>query len=110
MWRWSFSSVRELSDNFKPDVRFPAVTKNRKLEKPLSDWAACHKAIGDIYLPKKWKAETLQTGLEFDNSKPLLESVIFKCISWLNDSFFAGDDRGFLSQGTSPTRSLSLYL
>jgi hypothetical protein len=29
-------------------------------------------------------------------SNPRLKSGIFKCISWLNDSFFGGDDRGFL--------------
>jgi hypothetical protein len=42
---------------------------------------------------------TLQPGLEFDNVKPQLESGIFKCTSWLNGSFFEGDDRGFLKDG-----------
>jgi hypothetical protein len=32
-------------------------------------------------------------------SNPRLESGIFKCISWLNGSFFGGDDRGFLKEG-----------
>jgi hypothetical protein len=36
--------------------------------------------------------ETLQPGLVFDNFKPWLKSGIFKCISWLNGSFFGGDD------------------
>jgi hypothetical protein len=30
----------------------------------------------------------LQPGLEFDNIKPRLKSGIFKCICWLNGSFF----------------------
>jgi hypothetical protein len=38
-------------------------------------------------------------GLEFDNFKPWLESVTFKCISWLNRLLFKGDDRGFLKEG-----------
>jgi hypothetical protein len=38
-------------------------------------------------------------GLEFDNFKPRLKSGIFKCISWLNGSFFGGDNRGFLQEG-----------
>jgi hypothetical protein len=48
---------------------------------------------------KEGRAETLQHGLEFDNLKPLLKSCIFKSISWLNGSFFGGDDRGFLKEG-----------
>ncbi len=54
----------------------------------LSDWAQCPKAIGGIFFTKKWRAETPQPGLEFDNFKPRLKSCIFKCISWLNCSFF----------------------
>jgi hypothetical protein len=38
-------------------------------------------------------------GLEFGNFKPRLKSVIFKCISWLNSSFFGSDDRRFLKDG-----------
>jgi hypothetical protein len=45
-----------------------------------------------------WRAETLQPGLEFDIFKPRLKSGIFKCIFWLNGSFFGGDDRGFLKE------------
>ncbi len=56
------------------------------------------KAIGGIYFTKKWRAETPQPGLEFDNFKPRLKSGIFNCISWLNGSSFAGDDRGFLEE------------
>ncbi len=48
---------------------------------------------------KKWRAETLQHGLEFDNFKQQLESGIFKRISWLNGSFFGVDDRGISKEG-----------
>jgi hypothetical protein len=38
--------------------------------------------------------------LGFGNFKPQLKSGIFKCISWLNGSFFfGGDDEGFLKEG-----------
>jgi hypothetical protein len=48
------------------------------------------KVVGGIYFTNKWRVETLQPGLEFDNFKPLLKSGIFKCISWLNGSCFEG--------------------
>ncbi len=76
----------------------------RSWEKHLSDWARCQKASGDIYFTKKWRAETLQPGLEFGNFKPRLKSCIFECISWLNGSFFGGVFESWsqdLSNGTS---------
>jgi hypothetical protein len=80
----------------------------RSWKKHLSDWARCQKASGGIYSTKKRRPETLQPGLEFDNFKPRLESCIFKCISWLNGSFFGGwwsrfSERGSqdLSNGTN---------
>ncbi len=89
----------------------------RSWKKHLSDWAGCQKAIGGIYFPKKWRAETLQPGLECDNFKPRLESGIFKRISWLNGSFFWGwwswfSERGSqdLSNGTDVASWLSNYL
>jgi hypothetical protein len=49
------------------------------------------------------RAETLQPSLKFDNYKPWPKSCIFKCISWLNGSFFffffRFDDQGFLREG-----------
>ncbi len=99
----SVNCVRELRDNFKPRFAFQQWNKgwswNMKLKKHLSEWARCQKAIGGIYFTKKWRAETLHPGLEFDNFKPRLKSSIFKFISWLNGSFFGGDDRGFLKEG-----------
>ncbi len=94
----------------------------RSRKKHLSEWARCQKAIGCIYFTKKVRAETLQTGLEFDNFKPRFKSSILKCIYWLNCSFFGGDDRGFLKEGVktdlmtpkpplnSPTYFLSSHL
>jgi hypothetical protein len=39
-----------------------------------------------------------------DIFKPLLKCSIFKCISWLNGSFFGGDHRGFLKEGVKTSR------
>ncbi len=54
-----------------------------------------------LYFTKKWRAETQQHSSGFANFKPRFESGIFKCISWLNGSFFEGDDRGFLREGVN---------
>jgi hypothetical protein len=71
----------------------------RGWKKHSSGWASCLEAIDGIYFTKKWRAETLQPDLEFDNFKPRLESGIFKSISQLNGSFYGGDDdRGFLKE------------
>ncbi len=102
MWRWSFSNFRVLRDNLKLRFAFQLwkrrLSWNKKLKKHLSEWASCQKAIGGIYFTKKRRAETLQPGLEFDNFKSRLQSGIFRCISWLNSSFFRGGDRGFLKE------------
>jgi hypothetical protein len=104
MWRWSFSGVRELRDNVKPLFAFKQWNKgktwNKKLKKHLTDWARCDKAIGGICFTKKWRAVTLQPGLEFDNFKSRLKSCIFKCIFRLNGSFFGGWWSGFSERGS----------
>ncbi len=43
----------------------------RSWKQNFSEWARCQKATGCIYFAKKkkWRAETLQPGLEFDNFK-----------------------------------------
>ncbi len=86
----------------------------RSWKNHLSEWARCQKASDGIYFTKKRRAETLQPGLDFDNFKPWLKSGIFKCISWLNGSFFRGWWSGFservsqgLSNDTNITSSLS---
>jgi hypothetical protein len=40
-----------------------------------------------LFHKKKWRPDTLQPGLEFDNFKPRIKSGMFKCISWLYSSF-----------------------
>ncbi len=70
----------------------------RSWKKQLSEWPRSQKAIGGIYFTKKWKVETLQPGLEYDNIKPRLKIGLFNWISWPNGSFFGGDDRGFLKE------------
>ncbi len=105
MLRWSFSGVYKLRDNFKPRFTFQQWNRgyswNKKLLKKLCDWARCQKAIGGIYSTKKWRAETLQPRLEFDNFKPRLKNNIFKCISWPNGSFLKGFSEilGFSERG-----------
>ncbi len=103
MWRWPFpvsagcvaiSNPDSLSSNeagVNPGIR--------SWKKHSSEWARCQKAIGGIYFTKKWRADTLQPGLEFGIFKPRFESGIFKCISWPNGSFFGGDDWRFLKEG-----------
>jgi hypothetical protein len=98
-----FRCVLWVGWQFQTLIPFPEVNRsyswNKKLEKyHSSDWDRCQKAIGGIYFTRKWRAETLQPGLEFDNFKPRLKSGIFKCISWLNGSFFGCDDPGFLKE------------
>jgi hypothetical protein len=47
---------------------------------------------------KKWRAESLQHGLDFDSLNPGLKIGIFELISWMNGSFFMGDDGHFLKE------------
>jgi hypothetical protein len=124
MWRWScflvsascvtISNLHPLSSSetgVNPGIR--------SWKKHLFEWARCQKAaIGGIYIATKWRAETLQRSLEFDNFKPRHERGIFKWICRLNDSFFEGDDRGILKGGvktylmapTSPLNSPTIFL
>ncbi len=44
----------------------------RSWKKHWPEWAQYKKAIGDLRITNKWRAETLQPGLDFDNFKPLL--------------------------------------
>ncbi len=69
---------------------------NEKLKKHVSKGLSYLEAVAGIYFTKKWRAESAQPGLEFDKSKPRLESVIFECIFRLNGSSFRGDAKGFL--------------
>ncbi len=69
-------------------ICFPAVLQGLILEKDLYEWARRQEAIAGVHFTKKWRVETLQPGLEFDNFKPRLKICIFKYISWLNGSLF----------------------
>ncbi len=89
------------------------ISEIRSWKKHLFEWARCQEAIGGSYFTKKWRSETLQPGLEFDNFKPRLKSSIFKCISLLNGSFFRGwlsglSERG--SQALSNSNNFSSWL
>jgi hypothetical protein len=57
----------------------------------------------------KWRAETPQPGLEFDNFKPRLKSGIFKCISWLNGSFFGGWWSGYSESGSQDLSNVTNF-
>ncbi len=48
------------------------------------------KLMVSSYFANKWRADTVQAGLAFDNFRPRLKSSIFKCTSWLNSFFFSG--------------------
>ncbi len=91
MWKRSIFSVRKLRDNFKPELAFQQWNRDeswiKKLKKSLIWMSSVPGSHWWHLFYKKWRAETLQLGLKFDNFKPLLESGIFKCISWLNGSF-----------------------
>ncbi len=107
MWMWSCAGVRELPDNFQTTIDDSLSSSEtgvnfgiRSWKKHFSEWAWCQKAIGGIYSTKKWRAETLQPGLEFDYFKPWLESGFFKCISWLNGSIFGGWWSWFYERGS----------
>jgi hypothetical protein len=86
-------------------------SRNKSCKKHSSEWARCQKAVGGIYFTKKWSAETLQPGLEFDNLKPRPQSGIFKCTSRLNESFFflLDDDRCFLKEGVETYPMTSIW-
>jgi hypothetical protein len=58
------------------------------MEKSLVWLRSMSESQWSIYFTNNWTAETLKRGLEFDNFKPRLKSGIFKCISWLNRSYF----------------------
>ncbi len=105
MQRWSFSGFWGMRDNFKPGFCFPAVKMG--VNPGIRSWKSNYPHELDARKPlvvsiskKKWRAETLQPGLEFDNFELRLESVIFKCISWLNGSFFLGWWSGFCKRGS----------
>jgi hypothetical protein len=103
IWKWSFSDVRELIDNFRPHFAFQHWNRgsfwNKKLKKHSSDRARCQKVVGGIYFTKKWRAETLQPGLEFDDFKHWLKVISSNASPGWTVHFLGGDDRCFLKEG-----------
>jgi hypothetical protein len=87
MWRWSFSSVRRLSDSTKPWFVFQ---QWNKWEKHLSEQVQCQNVFGGIHFTKKktWRAETLQSGSEFQIFRPRLESRTYLSMHLLADEMF----------------------
>ncbi len=83
------------SDSLSSSNETWVIPEIRSWKSTCNVWAWCQKAIGGIYFTEKWRVETIQPNLEFDNFKPRLKNGIFKWISWLNASFFGGDDRSF---------------
>jgi hypothetical protein len=48
-----------------------------------------------VSISQRSKELRLQPALEFEIFKPWLESIFFKCISWLNGSFLWSNGQGF---------------
>ncbi len=71
------------------------------MKNALSDWAWYQKVKGGMF-SRKLRAENLQTGLEFDNFKPCLESGTVNWISWSNCSLFRGDDSDLWQRESRP--------
>jgi hypothetical protein len=85
-------------DSLSSSETGPGQSWNMKLKKHSSDFrlmSGSHWMIVDIYFTNKCRAETLKLRLDLTIPKPRLESGTFKCISWLNYSFFERDYRGF---------------
>ncbi len=77
----------------------------RSWKKHLSERARRQKAIGGIYFTNKWRSETLQPGLEWDNLGPRLKRGIFECISSLNGLVFGVRWSGvFWKRESRPTK------
>jgi hypothetical protein len=80
-----------LSDNFKPaslsSIETGVNPRTRSVSTEVIELDFRKPLVVSIS-HKSEELGLLQPGLEFDNFKPLLKSGSFKCISWLNGSFF----------------------
>ncbi len=85
---------------FQTPIRFQAVEQGIILEWEAEEALVWMRSMsGGIHSTKKWRAETLQPGLEFDNFKHRFKIGYSECISWLNGLFFGGGDWVFLKKG-----------
>ncbi len=93
--KWPCSGLRGSRDNFKPRFAFQqsnrGISWDKKLKIARIRMSSMSESDWWYLLHKERRAETLQSGLEFDNFKPRLTSSIFKYISWLIGSFHGGD-------------------
>ncbi len=89
--------VPQVSWQYQTPIRFPAVKPGLILQEAEKALLVINSmsAIGGIDFTKKWRAETLQRGLEFDNFKPRVKSCTFERIFCVNGSTFGDIDRGF---------------
>ncbi len=105
------SCVCEMRDVFKPWLFYRSETRVKpgiRSWKSTSDWAQCKKAIGGMYFTKKWRSE-VPTWFKIWQSQTRIKSCIFKCISWLNGSFFwGGDGRAFLEKEVKTSDTMAL--
>ncbi len=99
-WKWLFSDVRWLRDNFKPILTFQQCNRglcwNMKLKRYLSEWGRCQKAIG-LVVPISQEVKScwvsIQTGSYVYNSKPRRPALkMYIQVHILAERFiFAGD-------------------
>ncbi len=68
----------------------------RSWKKRLSECVQCQKAIGGIYFTKRVKNWDSTAWFRIWHVQTQAWSGIFKCVSWLNGSFFGGWWSGFL--------------
>jgi hypothetical protein len=87
------SNTRYLSSSEK---RVNADIRVWKLHLSESNW--CQESFVGIWFTNQWKATSLQP-LTFSN-----HCSLFKCISWLNGSFFGGWTAGFSERGVKTFR------
>jgi hypothetical protein len=82
----------------------------RSWKKRLTESAQCQEAIGGTYFRKMWRPDSQQHGSKIGKSQPWSKVGIFECMTWLNGSFFGGNDQGFVKEGVNtytPTSSLN---
>ncbi len=54
--------------------------------------------MGGIYFTEMWGSEALEHGLEIGKYQPMFVVGIFEYMSWVNHSFFKGDEWGFMEE------------
>ncbi len=80
MWRWSFSGVysKGCVTLSNPDLLSSSETRKKKLKKARIWMSSMSESHWCIHFTRKWRADTLQPGLEFDILRSRLKNGIFK--------------------------------